>query len=725
MTFLNPLVLFGLITAAIPVILHLLNLRKLRTIEFSTLTFLKELQQTKIRRLKLRQILLLIIRTLLVIFIVLAFSRPALRGTILGSLGSQAHSTIVFILDDSFSMTGNDEHGEYFKQAKETADKLIDLLKEGDEAFLIKLSDVPQATIDPATHDFAALRTIFHESQISAIRRPLEDAIGLSAKLLQQSKNANKEVYIISDLQQTLLSQRSVGIPENNPSLFDDHSHFFFVPIGVKEIANVSIDSIDITTTILEKDKPISVIASIGNFGITPLNNYIISAYIDGIKMAQKNLAIEPWGYAKTEFSISSKRTGFIRGYLELENDAIELDNRRYFTFYIPEQINIAVIANAEMDKRLLLFALRSGETKSGQSLLNIQQYTLQKFPFIDLNKTDVLVLSNIPSFSSTDANRIKNFIEEGGGIVLFPGDNISIENYNSNLLPALKIPPIDYSPTASVQADNLSFQKIDLAHPLFSTVFEQDRSAKEQTGIESPNIIKSIKRHAGKQSRVIISLSDGTPFLSEYNIGEGKFLFFSSAPLLSWSDFPLKGIFAPLIYRSMIFVSSTEEKNNSYITGESPAITLRKSLAGNMNRQFSITSPEGIEELIHPANSIVNERATTKPMIFTPSRLTNSGFYEVKQNSSMISLIGVNTDRLESDTRKISQIDLLNEMKRYGISAGKIHFSKPGESLQSEILQSRFGVELWQYCIGLALILAIIEMLIARDSRKATKDSL
>ena len=174
-----------------------------------------------------------------------------------------------------------------------------------------------------------------------------------------------------------------------------------------------------------------------------------------------------------------------------------------------------------------------------------------------------------------------------------------------------------------------------------------------------------------------------------------------------------------------MIFVSSTEEKNNSYITGESPAITLRKSLAGNMNRQFSITSPEGIEELIHPANSIVNERATTKPMIFTPSRLTNSGFYEVKQNSSMISLIGVNTDRLESDTRKISQIDLLNEMKRYGISAGKIHFSKPGESLQSEILQSRFGVELWQYCIGLALILAIIEMLIARDSRKATKDSL
>jgi hypothetical protein len=75
MTFLNPLVLFGLAAAAIPVILHLLNLRKLKTIEFSTLTFLKELQQTKIRRLKVRQLLLLLIRTLIVILIVLSFAR--------------------------------------------------------------------------------------------------------------------------------------------------------------------------------------------------------------------------------------------------------------------------------------------------------------------------------------------------------------------------------------------------------------------------------------------------------------------------------------------------------------------------------------------------------------------------------------------------------------------------------------------------------------------------
>src|SRR5260221_12424975 len=104
MLFLKPLVLLGMAAAAIPLILHLLNLRKLRTIHFSTLTFLKELQQTRIRRLKLRQLLLLLIRTLLIVFIILPFARPAFPGQIFRGFGSHAYSTLAFILDDSFSI---------------------------------------------------------------------------------------------------------------------------------------------------------------------------------------------------------------------------------------------------------------------------------------------------------------------------------------------------------------------------------------------------------------------------------------------------------------------------------------------------------------------------------------------------------------------------------------------------------------------------------------------
>ena len=210
MVFLNPLVLLGLAAAAIPLILHLLNLRKLRTIEFSTLTFLKELQQTKIRRLKLRQLLLLLIRTLLIVLIVLAFARPALHGTMFGGFGSHANSTVVFILDDSFSLSAADERGELFKQAKEAMNRLVEILKEGDEAFLIRLSDLPKASVEPATHDFAALKAAVDESQVSAVRRPMSEAMRAAGRLLQVSKNANKEVYIVSDMQRSTAFYRDL-----------------------------------------------------------------------------------------------------------------------------------------------------------------------------------------------------------------------------------------------------------------------------------------------------------------------------------------------------------------------------------------------------------------------------------------------------------------------------------------------------------------------------------
>ena len=279
MTFLNPLVLVGLAAAAIPLLLHLLNLRKLQTIDFSSLAFLKELQQSKIRRLKLRQLILLIIRTLLIIFIILAFARPAIRGTILGSIGSHANSTVVIILDDSFTMAASDEHGERLKQAKDAALRIIDLLKDGDDASLLRLSDVPKATIDPASHDFSLLRKSVNETHVSPIHRTFGDALRLSAKILDQSHNANKEIYLVTDMQATQF--RSDVKADSVLRLFGERISVFLLQIGSKPVANSAIDSLAVTTSIFEVGKPITLYTSIRNFSDAPLNNSVISVYLD------------------------------------------------------------------------------------------------------------------------------------------------------------------------------------------------------------------------------------------------------------------------------------------------------------------------------------------------------------------------------------------------------------------------------------------------------------
>lgn len=133
MIFLNPAVLFGLLTATIPVLIHFFNLRKLKRIEFSTLVFLKELQKNKIRKIKLKQWLLLALRVFLILFLVTAFARPTLKGTAIGGTTSAAKTTAVFILDNTPSMSIVDVKGSYFNQAKAVQRLLLSQLQEGDD----------------------------------------------------------------------------------------------------------------------------------------------------------------------------------------------------------------------------------------------------------------------------------------------------------------------------------------------------------------------------------------------------------------------------------------------------------------------------------------------------------------------------------------------------------------------------------------------------------------
>ena len=103
MSFLNPLFLFGLLAAAIPVVIHLFTRRRPRERPFPSLEFLAEVNQSEIRRLRLKQWLLLLLRTLAVAAIALAMARPALRGAGARS-GTGAATTVVALVDVSGSM---------------------------------------------------------------------------------------------------------------------------------------------------------------------------------------------------------------------------------------------------------------------------------------------------------------------------------------------------------------------------------------------------------------------------------------------------------------------------------------------------------------------------------------------------------------------------------------------------------------------------------------------
>ncbi len=53
--------------------------------------------------------------------------------------------------------------------------------------------------------------------------------------------------------------------------------------------------------------------------------------------------------------------------------------------------------------------------------------------------------------------------------------------------------------------------------------------------------------------------------------------LFMNTSPNLEWNNLPLKGIFAPLITRMVVYLSSKQNDNSSYLPGQAIDFSVKK----------------------------------------------------------------------------------------------------------------------------------------------------
>ncbi len=734
MTFLNPFVLFGLAAAGIPIILHLLNIRKLRIIEFSTLTFLKELHKSKMRKVKIRQWLLLVLRTLIVIFIVFAFSRPALKGSLAG-LGTHAKTTIVIILDDSYSMSLHNDRGQFLKQAQSSALSLADMLKEGDDALFIRLSDLPQATIAEPTHDIQRLREAVRRTEASYKHRTIEEALRLSLRLLQQSKNFNKEIYIFTDNQKTTVIDRHTAEGTNPAAkLFDPNVRLFFVPLSDQPFENIGIEKVEIPPTLFQKGKPFTVRADVRNYGTALVQNHLVNLFLDGARVMQKSVTIEGGQHTFVDFIATPQHAGFISGRVELEEDTFDGDNDRYFSIDVPERVTVLLSSSDPKSSTYIRLALTAHNEDEASTALALTELSPQQLTYSTMVHADVVLLSNVASLSPLQADQLSEFVSQGGGIIFIPGSLLNVDQYNSFLLPKLGLPSLMPLEKQNTPGTYLSFEKIDFGHPVFQGMFETASGVqREKSGVESPKIVASIRFTSEKEIRSIISLSDGTPFLWEKisgiapgRTGSSRILGFAVAASTEWSDFPVKGIFVPLLYQTILYAASGGSSliaSPSAVVGERidiPLSRLRKRSTGSQETRsptVQIFDPEGKETLVQPYSAQSSGTAPSPGISFDKSLLP--GIYSVVRERDTLLQITVNVDPLESIADRTALDELFTMARKYGIEHNAVSIVKDPESLSAVVLQSRFGVELWNYFLIAAIFAALVEMFIARESKQ------
>lgn len=201
--FLHPWALAGLAGAAIPVLLHLLARREPPTVAFPAVRYLIATTQEHLRRLKLQNLLLLAVRTLLVVVLVLAAAGPTMAGS---GLPSHAPSALVLVVDNSPSSGVVVAGTSRLAHLQSAARTVLSRATPNDALWLLAADGVPRR----GTPD--ELRTRIDALTVLPYRLDLGSALGVAVEVLASDSKPG-EVVMLSDLQATAVSPADVSVP--------------------------------------------------------------------------------------------------------------------------------------------------------------------------------------------------------------------------------------------------------------------------------------------------------------------------------------------------------------------------------------------------------------------------------------------------------------------------------------------------------------------------------
>ncbi len=708
MIFLNPAILLGLLAASVPILLHLLNLRRRRQIEFSSLVLLKQLEQSALQKFKIRQWLLLLIRSLIIFFLVASFAKPIIPGYVAGAeFSSHTKTSAVMVLDNSASMGYNDRRTtDQWKQAKSAALKVLDNFSEQDEIFL-GIGNLP-----PQPVAIAEAKRQIAQAELSALPFYAENRVLEAINTLSQAKHFNRELYLISDFQPQDFQRRDSTVSYQYGFEFK----FYAINVAPKDKKNAALTNVEILTKIFEPAKPVRLEASAKLFGETAPRPSVLSLRLSNKLAAETSLELQPQMTSSAVMMATPTDNGFIAGELSLESDNLESDNRRYFTFYIPEKLRVLIAASDERETQYLRLALESFQNKNFFELVSVSEIALDAQ---DLSKYDVLMLCGVSMLSASAISRIENFVRQGGGLVVFAHPEKSNLGVLNQLCAAVEAGSVAMLTSVS-NAAPLTIEQIEYRHPLFDGIFQSElarRKAAATAPTEEPILLFSaVELLRSPKSEVIMSSATGKAFVTTNRHGIGAVTIFASMPKPEQTTLTLQPLFAPLMFRTVLYSSAkAKSRNYQFVCGEQSEVSLPVVLTSAEN--IMVRKPSGKFLFVQ-----VQLRGNDQRLLLEPTLFDEIGIYDVlvrqALDTTLVMKLAFNLRESESETASLAPEFILRFTSLLSLPEKDFFYAEAAEQIEKVdevITSSRYGLGIWKYLVVLAALGLLAESLLAR----------
>jgi hypothetical protein len=696
MQFLSPWFFAAFLALAIPVIIHLLNLRKPETVRFSTIAFFKVLQQSTIRRIKIKKWILLLIRLLAITMLVLALLRPFLP-TGYGSIVSSNQPRLYLILaDNSISMSQIDVNGPYIQQLKNFLSTLVENSGPKDQFILAPTNGewLLRGRLD-AGRFMQAVQDLEPVAKGNYIMDRLDELVQTSMEPGEQAPI----MFVISDGQGSQLESLRQRTPTDRQGR--DPIPVQFIQIGSNATNNTAITDVKIINRILGTGKPVVLEVDVTNYGQDPVNNVFLSLESDDQQGGQYSLDLNPGESKSYLFELRPTQAGHISGRLYLEGDRFSIDDQRFFNIPIPETISVLYVSDSfdRSASSSLLPVLRAGQNNSGR--FEVSTSRADQIPTLD--PYQIVVMDGLVQIPESIFDELITFIQGGKSVMILPSNKGILRSYNQ-FLERIGGPVVQGTRGVYGSGESITkFGRLSRDHPVLDDLFELDEN--EDIRIDNPDFYYHwlIDVQNADRARILFENNLSEPMIIEQAHGSGLVILTAFGTDQGWSNLSTKPIFAPLFYRMVLYASARDA-------------ALRQELV--LGQEFDFVDRSFVSDVEMELNGAIfkpDVRQTRSGLnIRYGGQEWLPGILTLRSGDRLIK-VALNTPAEESNLETVSKDDIGAYFTGDLQTSEPIELDEMGNDYQDYFESAAVGREVWHLFLLFGILLLMAESFISR----------
>ena len=411
MSFINPAFFWAMFAIAVPIIIHLINFRRHKTLYFSNTRFLENIRKETKTKTKLKQILILIARILTIAMLVIAFAGPFIP--IKQGNNDKPSGLNIIYLDNSFSMENTGKKGKLFEQAQQIAQEIAYSSASSAKYFLITNDLLPE-------HQYFSDRDAFvrniNKTSISPSSYTLNEVVLKANANVTKEQNAN--LYVISDMQETFV--------ENISAKLNDNINLIFVPLKAEKQNNIFIDSVWFESLSHRLNMSETLVARLVNNSDEAFFEQSLQLYINDSLKAVAGFNIEAGETKDVEIEYVNTQSGFIEARLEITDYPIIYDNILYFNYKVSDMTKILIINNEKSNRWLT--ALYASDSEN----FDLKQVKLGTEQNENFNNYNLVILNSFSEISTGLSANLLEYTENGGSLIFIPDRKLKVSSINS-----------------------------------------------------------------------------------------------------------------------------------------------------------------------------------------------------------------------------------------------------------------------------------------------------